>query len=433
MKSERFLKVAVLAMALSGTGLLLFSQRPSEVRTLLTQLEAEDGGRSKGAYYYLEGSRPKTAVLIMHPRGDSTMHFILQPLAKEGFATMGMMSRSAGYSGIHEELLLDVAAGIKFLKSRGAEHVVLAGHSGGGSLMTFYQAQAETKPPNRVKETPAGDPPNLNEFDLPMADGLLLMTAAEGEGLHIAHHLDPSVIDENDPFSYDPSMDPYNPDNGWRVPPEESKYTPEFVERFRKAQQERAQRLVEIARSRIRKQNFYRDLMKSPEFEKMDLRERLMVQRRARFEGPMHIWRTRADVRYFDLSLDPSDRTLGHYAAGFGRRSDLQNWSHERRLRYLTPRAFLSTESIVSNARMWDNLGKISIPVLVVNSSADPGVHASEARQAFLAAASEDKEGVWIVGGNHSFRPEGPKRGERNQREKTTEALATWIKKRWPL
>ena len=111
----------------------------------------------------------------------------------------------------------------------------------------------------------------------------------------------------------------------------------------------------------------------------------------------------------------------------------MQNWSHERRLRHLTPRAFLSTESIVSNARMWDNLGKISIPVFVVNSSADPGIHASEAKQTFLAAASEDKEGVWIVGGNHSFMPEGPKAGERNQREKTTESLATWIKKRWPL
>ncbi len=41
MKREKFLKVAVLAMALSGTGLLLFSQRPSEVRTLLTRLEAD--------------------------------------------------------------------------------------------------------------------------------------------------------------------------------------------------------------------------------------------------------------------------------------------------------------------------------------------------------------------------------------------------------
>lgn len=431
MNKSKWMKVTIVVMALSVTGVLLFSQRPLEIRQELVQLQAQDGGRSKGAYHYLDGSQPRTAVLIMHPTGDSTLHFILQPLAKEGFGALGMLSRSPGYSGIHEELLLDVAAGVKFLKSRGVEQVILVGHSGGGSLMAFYQAQAETEPPNRVKETPAGDPPNLNEFDLPQADGLITLNAAEGEGLHIAHHLDPSVTDESDPFSYDPSLDPYNPDNGWRLPPEPSKYPPEFIERYEKAQQERAQRLVEIAFSRVRQQNLYRDLMKSPQFEEMDLKDRLMIERRAQFEGPMLIWRTRSDLRYFDLSLDPSDRTLGHYAAGYGRRSDLQNWAHERRLRHLTPRAFLSTESIVSNARLWDNLAKISVPVLVINSSADPGVHASEGRKAFESVVSQDKERVWIVGGNHSFLPEGPQAGEGNQREQLIEAMTEWINKRW--
>jgi len=226
MNKSKWMKVTIVVMALSVTGVLLFSQRPLEIRQELVQLQAQDGGRSKGAYHYLDGSRPRTAVLIMHPTGDSTLHFILQPLAKEGLGALGMLSRSPGYSGIHEELLLDVAAGVKFLKSRGVEQVILVGHSGGGSLMAFYQAQAETEPPNRVKETPAGDPPNLNEFDLPQADGLIFLNAAEGEGLHIAHHLDPSVTDESDPFSYDPSLDPYNPDNGWRLPPEPSKSPP---------------------------------------------------------------------------------------------------------------------------------------------------------------------------------------------------------------
>ena len=429
---QHFVKTLVLAiLSLLAVG-SLFPQTPLDIRTELIRLKAEDGKRSKGAYYRLNGTQPKTAVLIMHPRGDNTTHFILQPLARNGLGAMGMMSRTAGHSGIHEELILDVAAGVRFLKKQGVENIILAGHSGGGSLMAFFQAQAETLPPNRIKHTPAGDPPNLNEFDLPKVQGLITLNAAEGEGIHIAHHLDPSLTDENDPFSYDPTLDPYNPDNGWRVPPQISEYTPSFVKRFRAAQQERAERLVEIAHSMVRRQNSYRDLMKSAEFEKMDLKDRLMIERKAQFQEPMLIWRTRSDVRYFGLAEDPSDRILGHYAAGFGRRSDLQNWAHERRLRSVTPRAFLSTESIVSNARMWDNLKIISIPLLIVNSTADPGVHVSEGEEAFRVAASQDKKIVWIEGGDHGYLPEGPKAGEGNQREEVIEAITDWAQKRWP-
>src|SRR5581483_12075520 len=100
--------------------------------------------------------------------------------------------------------------------------------------------QAETAPPNRVSHTPAGDPPDLNKYDLPKADGLITLNAAEGEGIHLAHHLDPSITVEEDPFSYDPSLDMYNPANGFRLPPEETHYSKEFLDRYAKAQQERA-------------------------------------------------------------------------------------------------------------------------------------------------------------------------------------------------
>lgn len=378
----------------------LYSQREPEVRQEVVVLTTEDGEHPRGVYYTLAGRQPKTAVLMMHPRNDSGTHFLLEPLTKQGFAVMGMVSRNPGRSSVHEELLLDVAAGVKFLKSRGAQHVILIGHSGGGSLMAFYQAQAETAPPNRIKETPAGDPPDLNRFDLPKADGLVTLNAAEGEGLHIAHHLDPSVVDENDPFSYDPSLDMYNPDNGFRIPPEETKYSPEFIAKFKEAQQQRAKRLVEIARAHLREQAFYRDLMKSPEFKKLPLKERLMIERRAEFERPMVIYRTRADLRYYDLSLDPSDRIPGHFTSPWRdgyRRSDLHNWALDQRMWAVTPRAFLSTESIASNARLWDNLGKISVPVLVVNSSADAGIHPSEAKKTFnrWRAKIKNASGSW--------------------------------------
>ncbi len=415
----------------------LFSQDPVEVRQETIRLRAEDGDGLFAIYHYPAGRQPKTAIMFMHPRGGNVTHFALQTLAQRGFGALGMGSRSMNRTWIHEELLLDVASGVRFLKSRGVQHVILAGHSGGGSLMSFYQAQAETDPPHRVKETPAGDPPDLNQFDLPRADGLITLNAAEGEGLHWTHHLDPSLRDESDPFSYDPSLDMYNPDNGFRVPPGETKYSLEFLERFSKAQQERAQRLVEIARSYVREQNYYRNLMKSPAYSQMSRKEQLMIEWRAQFERSMIIYRTRAEPRYYDMSLDRSDREVGHMTGpvkdGF-RRSDLKNWAHDHPLELgIGPRAFLSTLSIVSNARMWDNLGKISIPVLVINSSADSGIHRSEHEKAFQSVASKDKEKLWIIGGEHGFQPAGPAAGRGDQREQLLTAIEKWVKKRWPL
>jgi pimeloyl-ACP methyl ester carboxylesterase len=339
-------------------------------------------------------------------------------------------------TGVHEELVLDVAAGVKFLRDRGVTRIVLVGHSGGGSLMSFYQSQAEIAPPNRVKSTPAGDPPDLNRFDMPKADGLITLNAAEGEGLHFTHHLDPSLTDEHDPFSYDASLDMYNPENGFRMPPQKTTYAPEFVERVRKAQQERGRRLADLARSYVREQDYYRGLMQSPGFAHMSTKDQLMIERRAQFDRPMILYRTRADLRYYDLSLDASDREVGHMTGPVKdghRRSDLRNWRYEDPLSTgITAREFLSTLSVDSHARMWDNLAKIRVPVLVVNSSADSGIHRSEHEKTFASAGSADKEKLWIEGGEHGLDPHGPKGGRGDQRAQFIDAITRWANKRWP-
>lgn len=400
------------------------------------QLRAEDGAGLLAIYHAPSGPTPKVGFLFMHPRGGNISHFALVPLAQEGFAALGMGSRSMNRTGIHEELVLDVAAGVKHLKGRGVERVILAGHSGGGSLLSFYQAQAETAPPGRVTQTPAGDPPDLNKYDLPKADGFVTLNAAEGEGIHFTHHLDPSLVDENDPFSYDPSLDMYHPDNGFRVPPEQTKYAPAFVEKVRKAQEARGWRLVDLAMSRVREQNRYREQMAAPHFASLPLAERLMIERRAQFDPPMIVYRTRAELHYFDLSIDPSDRIWGHMTGpvkdGY-RRSDLRNWNYEDTLSTgITVREFLSTLSLASHANMWKNLGQISVPVLVTNSSADSGILPHEAEQTFASAASRDKEKLWIVGGEHGYQPNGPKAGAGDQQRQLLAGLVAWAKKRWP-
>ena len=106
-----------------------------------------------------------------------------------------------------------------WLRERGYERVIAVGNSGGGTLYAFYQAQAVTLPPGRFVDTPAGEPCDLNACVLPALDGMVHIATHLGQGKLMLDNIDPSVVDETDPLSVDPSLDMYNPDNGFRVPP----------------------------------------------------------------------------------------------------------------------------------------------------------------------------------------------------------------------
>src|SRR5277367_642889 len=107
---------ALLLLAVS-----VLAQNPKEVRQEVVSLQTQDGARVRGVYHYLPGTKQKVGIIIMHPRNDMTTHFILKPLALDGMGALGLASRNVGHSGIHEEMLLDLASGVKFLKSRGVE------------------------------------------------------------------------------------------------------------------------------------------------------------------------------------------------------------------------------------------------------------------------------------------------------------------------
>src|SRR5690348_14457864 len=93
--------------------------------------------REVRAIRWSAGTRSRTAILAMHPRVDFTHHYLFPALLAAGFTCLGALSRNLGddTDTIHEDLCLDVAACVRYLREAGHERVVLLANSGGGSLM----------------------------------------------------------------------------------------------------------------------------------------------------------------------------------------------------------------------------------------------------------------------------------------------------------
>ncbi|MBI4483335.1 MAG: twin-arginine translocation signal domain-containing protein [Acidobacteria bacterium] len=441
--------LAAVAAGMSGT-LWAAPQTPQGPGGLISQmvdLTAEDRGRSRGVLYRRPDSSLRVAVIAMHPTGDSTRDWKCIALAERGIPTLGVAGRYASDDAhhIHEELMLDLAAAVRYLKEEhSVRHVILLGHSGGGQLSVMYHTQAITSPPGRIPSTPAGDPPDLNKYKMIPVEGVILSASHPGRSTIFRERLDPSVVDESDPFATDPDLDMYDPKNGFRRPPDSSKYSEDFIKRYRAAQFARMKRLDAKAMALIDEEKSYKKLQEAPDFQKRPLSEQLAIERRATECHWMRITRAHADPRYTDLSLDASDRIVratGRYQF----RPDLGNYSiHFREPQLITPRAFLSSYSTLrTNNWMWDwdpdsgriqphNLGQLTLPLLVICGTADesfPGMERS--RINLEVARSSDKSIVWIVGADHSYSPSGPKGGAGKQRDEAADKMAEWIKKRF--
>lgn len=404
-----------------------------DLRQEIVVLKAEDGGSAKGAGYVRPDVKPTTAILTMHPEGDNTTDFRLKAFAKAGFVGFGIAGRYAGDDVhlIHEELMLDIAAGIRYVKEHyGVQRIVLLGHSGGGPLFGFYQHQAEKSPPNRFRSTPAGDPPDLNRYDLPKADGLILSAPHWGRGWAVLFKLDPSVVDDNDPVSLDPSLDLYNPANGFNFPPEPSRYSKEFLARYRAAQKVRMDRLVARARALVEEKKRNRRLMESPGFKSLPPYEQAQIQRRAVTEQYIIVYRRTARPHYVDLTVDASDRLVG--GQGITDRPDLANYGKYWHPTAITAEAFLSSESTASHASLIDQVKEISVPTMVIIGTADQMVFLEETKAIFNNLSAADKKLVLIEGADHSYSPWGPKAGKGDQRQQMLDAVGGWVKARFP-
>lgn len=409
-----------------------FAEIDPAMRQSVVQLYAADGGKSRGILYLPPNREPRTVVFMAHPRADFGQHYSIPYWVDAGFAAFAQNTRYLNNDAtmLHENLLLDIAAGMHYLREeRGFEHIVMLGNSGGGSLFAYYDAEARKTKGERVAAPPGGGPPDLNQFDFPLADGFILLAAHPGQGKVLMGALDGAVVDEHDPFATDAALDMYDERNGFRPPPAESRYTAEWLRAYRAAQRDRVARLDAIARHHIEEAHKARAATRAAGFKEAAPDYRNFMQRRMMAPRLMTIYRTLANPNYQDLSLEGSERTLGSI---FAARPDLFNWHVFGLSRVVTPDAWLSTWSGLSSyANLERNLPRVTVPTLVIGANADQDIFQSDVRREHELSGASDKQLEFIAGADHFMRAGGTKAHLGDPRPRLMKVLSEWTRQRF--
>ena len=326
------------------------------------------GHPCQGVYHRPAGRRPTTAFIATHYNVDFSEHYLAGLLAERGYGFLGWNTRFRGNEPyfLLDHALAEIGVGVRWLRERaGVERVVLLGNSGGGSLMAAYQSQA-VEPTVRPSGSRAADA----IAGLPAGDAFVALAAHPGRPEVLTAWMDPSVTDEADPLSVDPSLDPFDPANG---PP----FTAGFQARYRAAQRARNERITAWVRTEL---------------------DRLAGSRAA--DRLFQTSRTWADLRMIDPAIEASDRPARHcyrgdpqaanYGVfGIGTSSTLRTW--------------LSMWSLEeSQCQAAPHLARITVPSLVVHATADSGVYESDARGILDGLAAPDKR-LELVRADHYF------------------------------
>ena len=335
-----------------------------------TGLRAGAGGHPcQGLYWPADGPAPKVAVIATHYNVDFAEHYLAPFFAERGFGFLGWNTRYRGAEDLFllEHALIDIGVGVRWLREvAGVQTVVLLGNSGGGSLMAAYQAEAVG---GRLAATADGRVADALR-DLEAADLYISLNAHKGRPEVLTNWMDASVVDEFDPTKTDPALDPFSPANG---PP----YAPEFIVRYRAAQRARNQRITDWVKGELQRVNA------------AGVPDRIFPLFR--------IW---ADLRFMDPAIEPTDRPCpGCYAGNpavanrapmvVGRANTLKTW--------------LSMWSLeTSHCQGPEQLAQVTLPSLVIQSTADMGVFPSDARGIFEAIGSPDKS-LELIPGAHYF------------------------------
>jgi alpha-beta hydrolase superfamily lysophospholipase len=346
----------------------------------------------EGVRFVPRGVAARTLAVFMHPSSTLQLLPMPQALARAGVHVLCAGSRYAKNDTplIMEKVLLDLGAYVRHAKEKwGYDKVVLCGWSGGGSLSLFYQAQAE-KP--SITRTPSGE--EVDFSGLIAADAMIFQAAHLSRARMLSEWIDPSVVDEHDPDRRELELDIYNPEC-----PHQPPYSLSFIERFRAAQLARMRRRTAWVQQML---------------------ENLKKRDSGELERGFITYRTMADLRFMDPTVDPNDRKPRWCYLG---KPETANTGPVGIGRFSTLRAWLSQWSLDdSNADGLKSAAAVSVPLLAVENSADDAVPQPHVRMIHDAAASRDKTFRVIKGATHYYQ------GQPELLEQAVELCVAWLR-----
>jgi pimeloyl-ACP methyl ester carboxylesterase len=409
---------------------------------------------SKGALYKPDsGPAPHVAILAMHRTANYLNHSACTELSRRGFLMLCMNTRYENNEALvdFEKLPLDVKNGVDFLRRQpGITKVLLFAHSGGGPLMSFYQAVAENgssycKGQNKLTE--CGD----DLTGLVPADGIVFADAHPGNAINTLRSLNAAVADENNPPDSKPiaALDMFDPANGYS-PNGPSHYSAEFQARYFKAQADRMNRLIDTARDKLAR--IKRGAYPYPD-------DDIMIIPRGGNPGAG----AGADARLFVTQPDlPAINSTSHPVKLLRNDGSVStqivksvfvanptvartNLGFSSGTKVFTLRSFLSAQAVRARDAADDidfcstnnsticAVQSISVPVLFVAMGAHYFIRDNE-RQ-FDMARSKDKDFIVIEGANHGFTPCKPCESSPGQYSNTVKNFfdyaAGWINARF--
>ncbi len=393
---------------------------PAGARLSVHPLRTQDGQTVSG--FLLANGGERTVCVIAHPREHLVPHYLAAELVAGGVAVFLQAPRLTGNDIRleHEIALYDLAAAMGFLRAQGYEKIVALGNSGGGPLWALYNQQALLAPDRRIAKTPGGRPTKLQDADMPVPDGIVFVSAHLGQGALLMNGLDPSVTDEHDAFSVDPALDPFDPANGY-AEGGQARYAPDFVDRYRAAQRRRVEAIDAFAFEQVRLRAEARQRIKSGTARRGD-------EARAAHTPIFPVWRTDADLRCWDLTIDPSGR---HAGSLWGANPFASNYGSIGFGRICTPESWLSTWSgIHSNASMEKCAPAIEQPTLLIEFTGDNSTFPSEVDALFGMVGAVDKSRGAFAGDHHG-RPLDE--GAPNPKIEVGAHLCGWLGDHFPL
>jgi acetyl esterase/lipase len=268
----------------------------------------------------------------MHPRQDVTHHPLIPLLLGAGVAVWTQHTRLVNndLNLVHEQAILDVAAGLVFLRDQGFDSIITLGHSGGGPLCALYLQQAALPPAQRIATTPGGRPTKLADAEMPAVDGAIFLAPHPGQGRPRATR-------------------PGRPHRRGR---------PGAPRPFRRGPH-------------------------SGQTDRVGRRP-ATLPRTSGHHGLPH----RCDPRTVDLAIDPNERP---YRSVFGRRPDLINYGQVGFGRLTTPEAWLSTWSgLSSDADFVRCAPGVRVPTLFIELSGDQAAFPADSRRMADALGASD-------------------------------------------